>query len=478
MSRQLSIVVVLLLVPWACHRTEREAPADAVAPTTTASAAAPSVSASAPRVALSAAPARWKSLAPALTLKNTPASWSSITVLDDVVTVVGYDAEARVYEVGSDTPKATLARTEWSSRVGGVQNGLLLVADVKKVSAYDARTLKKRWTTPLPTLSSAMTFVSGPGYVALLASFESGGAIYGLDAATGAVRWQKPFSFQAKMAASGPLVVAYYNYETLCLDGMTGAVKWERRKDWDHDLAMADPSRLVFGSPKAIVLRAPLSGADSATFPLDGVGMDLALAGDLLAGSHRGGRTFAMDLKSGAHWTTPPPAPPTGGLVTSSYVPEPVVIDDDAIFVTRADGVLYAFERSDGKERWSWPTHGSGALGVVHAPEFALYVGGTRNRVFVFKEGTRAPEQATIRGTALLDGKPMAGVEVIVEGKPLTTDTAGKFTTQLTSVGAVAVSVEKRVGKCLVSKSAIVDLEGKGTYDVLLDATSSWCKKP
>ncbi len=198
-----------------------------------------------------------------------------------------------------------------------------------RVMALDARTGALRWQQRLPSppgapYSSMPTFGNVTAFQDLI--IVPAWDLYGLDRATGAVRWkfQAPDDFagygSAFVAEGRVYSVGQYLY---ALDAATGALAWR------VDLGER-PYRPVI--------------ADGLIY--------VATRGEVFPGIVGDGHAVALDASTGAVlWRFPirdPQTPVNGGSVGPAFVV------DSLVLLAGVNGTVYALDRTTGEARWTY----------------------------------------------------------------------------------------------------------------------------
>jgi outer membrane protein assembly factor BamB len=219
-----------------------------------------------------------------------------------------------------------------------------------RVEALDARTGAVRWHQRLPLPAGAsyqgMPFganVSAYGDLIIVPAWD----LYGLDRATGVIRWKFQASddfpgYGSIFVANGVVFgVGRYLY---ALDATTGTLL--RRIDLGEQ-----PFRPVVA---------------------DGV-VYVATRGEVSPGSLGDGHVMALDANTGAVlWTFPitdPQDPVRGGSAG------PVLVHDSLVVVAGVNGRVYALSRATGQAQWTYLGAGSYTAGVAIVDQTVIVAG-------------------------------------------------------------------------------------------------------
>lgn len=299
-------------------------------------------------------------------------------VAGDTVYATGWDGTLYALDAGTGTFR-------WSARVGDgglvatggfpvAVAGAVVYVDAHGISAFDAATGHPRWVTSTgtspavdPALSSYSMPVVSDGTV-----FVGGddGAVYALDAATGAVRWSSAtfavggsaggaslvpgLGPTSSVTVAGGVVYAAGRDGVLhALDVATGAVRWTA------------PIGAVnaFGSAPLVVDGTVYVQSDDALHAFDAVTGARRWTGDLVGGGlfsfvppvPNGGSLFVVggdallhevDARTGATlWTAGHRAPPPKEtpLIGSDMLAVPPAVAGDVMYLASGDQALYAY---------------------------------------------------------------------------------------------------------------------------------------
>ena len=226
-------------------------------------------------------------------------------------------------------------------------DGRLYVADGRgTVAVFDAATGAAGWTRSLPKPATSPAIAAGVLVV------SAGDGVYGLDAATGAVRWQLPAEAPVKSAPAidgGSVYVGLPDGSLAAVDLQTGALRWRT-------------------SVGGAITRAP-SVADSLVF----AGGD----GGHVAAARTADGTVAWRAEVGP------------GNVGTTAVRDGVVYATSGLGAgADAAHVLVALEESTGVERWRFSASSGEELYVGAIGDGLAYVVGLDGFVYALRQGT------------------------------------------------------------------------------------------
>ncbi|MGH3243308.1 MAG: PQQ-binding-like beta-propeller repeat protein [Spirillospora sp.] len=224
--------------------------------------------------------------------------------------------------------------------------GSLWVRSRRELHVIDPDTglVRGSWQRSFAGLSPAVAPGDSLVYdVAATALPQESGTVYAHEPGTGRVVWQRPIEGRP----TGPIVVAgnavYVmsasapgRWEHLhALDAETGAVRW---------ISVNDDNEVIQGRPVAPRY------TDASFCVADGT-VYVSLEGRVV---------YALDARTGAHrWRIQPP------LNADVIVPDPYLttgfpaVSGNTLLLPTGDGLLYAFDRSSGRQRWTAVTRPS-----------------------------------------------------------------------------------------------------------------------
>ncbi|HET7040414.1 MAG TPA: PQQ-binding-like beta-propeller repeat protein [Gemmatimonadales bacterium] len=287
-------------------------------------------------------------------------------------TIYGAGLDRKVYAVEVES-----GRTRWSSRLGGLVGGGVLVSGDTvfaassrpegRVYALDAESGHRFWRTRVGPVSAPLALAHG----VLLAETQTGQLI-GLDPAEGDVRWRRKLGV-ARVAAvpadSGTFVVATVDslFRISAADGRV--VRRATSPGTVLSPWVRHAGLLVGGTTDSTVVAVGIDDLHPHwKAALDAPVLDSpALAGGAILAATRRGTVYRITLDStaSAHKLTELEWPVTA----------PVVWYDGLILLGGADGVLRAL-RPDGEEAWRlqlrWPIE----LAPLPLPDGLLAIGG------------------------------------------------------------------------------------------------------
>jgi outer membrane protein assembly factor BamB len=215
-----------------------------------------------------------------------------------------------------------------------VVGAVVYLAGSTGLQALDARTGSSKWSTSLegnmsgqPAVADGLVFVGADG--------SSHGAVYALDAASGALRWTYVTTTccvsHAPSVVSGVVYVVADGGALLALDGATGARNWT--------------------SSSAGVRESQTPAAANGRVYVTGYSQDV----------------FAFDTATGTlDWTAP----------TAGFFSRSAVAADGMVFVGADDGTLTSLDASTGDLAWS-QTFQAGIYGPVAVADGMVFVGTT-----------------------------------------------------------------------------------------------------
>jgi outer membrane protein assembly factor BamB len=245
------------------------------------------------------------------------------------------------------------AEIVWSTSLAGpllnsmpaLAGGRLYVADGRgNVAVFDAATGATGWTRSLPKPATSPAIAAGVLVV------SAGDGVYGLDAATGAVRWHLPTDPTVDSAPAIDALIVYVGLpdgSLAAIDLQTGALQW----------------RTAIGGA---ITRAP-SFADGLVFA----------GGD-------GGHVAAVRVANGTVAWRAEVGP---GNVGSTAVRDGVVYATSGLDA-EARHVLFAFSESTGVEKWRFSAPGDQEVYVGAIGQGIAYVVGLDGYVYALRDGT------------------------------------------------------------------------------------------
>ncbi len=234
-----------------------------------------------------------------------------------------------------DVPEDTVALT---SRMAPKE--LLIPAANHGVSRFTFDGFHRGWRARLPHgRQRLLTPIYGEGKVYVGGGFSSN-SVYALDARTGERKWAASAPDGGPSAAileDGKILFNTESCTLFAVDARTGRQRWSR---WLGDPLMSQPSAaggLVF-TGHIIDGRSP---------------------GDITPGvtgwGTAGGRHYgftALNLSNGQpRWTRP----------ISADVMNAAILDDQSVYLTTMDGVVYRFDQRTGRQRWRHNLHATSA---------------------------------------------------------------------------------------------------------------------
>jgi outer membrane protein assembly factor BamB len=366
-----------------------------------------------------------------------------------------------VYPLGADKPSAHLAEKADYRVTEKLAGALLLRGEPTGITAFDAKTLTKAWSLATPDwmVDNATLLDDGSTLVLAIGKDTLANELVVVDAKTGAKKWSTPLypSTAHHAYAGGNLVVLAKPDGTTALEGTTGKELWKRPHYGEngefYDLVTTErllgrygvlvDARTGKDAPKiegvqefSRIVRSPSGVVVALESTMDGgvVALDLVNAKvKWKATLPRHDSNVPTGLKTPLERTTDG----LGSLHDERSYPYSLAVDDDAVFATRGDGVIHAFNLTDGKERWTWSLLGGG-FAIVPGPPFTLYAI-QDGVVEVFEEGKVPPERATITGIVTEAGKPLAQKEIWIGATKTQTDENGKFSGAFEGNGNVRV---------------------------------------
>ena len=401
-------------------------------------------------------------LAPARTLRDVPARPTLLAFGDRVVirgVDASYDSVLRVYERGHDAPLPLhAAPTTAGLRSWEPVGDLLIDSAGGEMIAIDARTLAVRWRTPNRLHSFAEGGAQVGGVLALCTRHPGtqDDILTGVDAATGAVLWERPWVVYKDSLCSGIARFGdgFLSSEGVVVDPLTGKARFRMPSD-ERSLhpPVSTSKRVVVAhdEDQSLHLLDPVSGALVAKVAVGGVVQAMAAAGDvayaLVSHAHPPGSSsvdesvVAVDVASGAiAWRSPAAlyvasAPSVAGAEPS----ETVEASGAFVFVMARDGVLTMLDRKTGRAAWTWGFGGPRAFTVLGGATPAVYVMTAPGVVTAFEPGSAPVERVDLDGHVVdADGKPVASASVF-SGATHTTSVGGAFTLRMQARGALAV---------------------------------------
>lgn len=266
-------------------------------------------------------------------------------------------------------------------------------SDGMHVAALDVHTGQQRWVSGSigSTWLSKGTVVVGDGVVFAMAQ---GGQVSALDAATGAIRWQRNpgsgWTYASATVAGGLLLRPYSGDLLVAMDVATGVERWRYR---------SPGASFIFGSSTA-----------ASPAVRDGV----AYMG------FTDGAVTALDLATGRpRWTQP-----TGHAVLSSPA-----VGGDIVYAGSNDGRVRGFDRRTGQPLWSYDL-GAWVASSPAVTGNALVVGAWDGGVYAFTPsgGPRVPRWSTVEGTVTSGGGPVTGARVLIRAATDRTVAGDTFT--------------------------------------------------
>lgn len=256
-----------------------------------------------------------------------------------------------------------------------------------------------RWKTL--TVSDGALYIAGENYEDQWV-YEEAGFMLSIDE-DGEERWRtdlEPHEISRPAVENGTLVTAVNRFgsehEVLALNVADGSEQWRTTHPEDHDFA---PPVIADGSVY-VNARTPLeldveTGEVSTEYDAVGRSAEPIAVTDeqlfVLGGPTREWRPtqlYAVDRPTGeVEWSVDGPG---------EFSTRPVV-SEEMVYVGGGDGVMYAFDREDGEERWSYQVNRN--YDINNEPAVVgetLYVGPVDNRVYALVEGGDARDPAVI----------------------------------------------------------------------------------
>ena len=326
------------------------------------------------------APAAPAALAPEPSSGAAPAQvWSAKAgrrytgrVVVDDETVYAGSVDRKVYAVDLAT-----GQVRWSSRLGGIIGGGVLVAGDTvyaasgrpegRVYALDGRTGKRLWRTNTGTISASLALIHG-----VLVAETQRGDVLGLDPAAGTIRWRRQVGFariEAVPGDSGTLVVATID-SLFRLSATDGKVVRRARS----------PGAIV--SPWLIHRGLLTAGTtDSGVVAIDPVDLRrrwrVKLDAPVLGSPAALGDTLYAVSRRGTLYRIAPDSMPVAAAIAELDWPvtSSVRVLDGAVLLGGADGILRAL-RPDGTEVWRLQLRSPVELGPVALADGLLAIGG------------------------------------------------------------------------------------------------------
>jgi len=287
-------------------------------------------------------------------------------------TIYAGSVDRKVYAVD-----LTSGQTQWSSRLGGlIGGGVLVEGDAVyaassrpegKVYALDAKTGRRLWRTTTGPVGAPLALIGG-----LLIAENQRGQIIGLDPKSGTVRWRRRLGISripAVPADSGTILIATVDslFRLSAADG-----KVVRRVSSPGSIVspwIAHRGLLVAGTTDSLVVAiGPGDLRSRWQARLDAPVLDSPAAyGDTLYAASRRGTLYRIDADS--------EAVATAVAELDWPVTAPVTVVDGLVLLGGADGILRAL-RPDGTEAWRlqlrWPVE----LGPLPLADGLLAIGG------------------------------------------------------------------------------------------------------
>ena len=423
-----------------------------------------------------------------------------------------------VFPRGARKPTAHLAeKADYKVRENVAGHYLLRGEPSGLVTVYDARTLTSVWTYATPNFNPNHAYLVEDGKTLLVELGKDSAVLSDIavafDVATGATKWSVPLSASTSNHASyggGRFLIALPEVTT-ALDVATGKPLWTRPHSGTHgEFYSFVGKKKIVGRYGEIIDAA--TGKDLAKLDVPELGVTDVVPGDeSIAYSLQTtfqGSLFAIDLvHDKLLWKTEfprmnpdmPRGKPTPVELAASgtafatlsgsdqrYYGNLLVPDARAVFTMREDGILRAFDRLTGKERWSWSLLGTD-IAVFPDRPFTLYAV-QDGAVIALEDGNTSVEHATITGTLTEQGKPSAGQDIWVGPTKTKTDAEGRFKATYDGRGDVRVIVHNPAPmppgtnpglglglgrthtRCSLDGEQLVFLFGQGTYDVKVEA--------
>jgi class 3 adenylate cyclase/outer membrane protein assembly factor BamB len=237
-----------------------------------------------------------------------------------------------------------------------VVDGKVIVGDSSGIMyAHDGRTRREEWRF-LDEKGGGFSG-SAAGANGLIFAADLGGRLYGLDAATGAKRWDQPLPNAGirPLVADGLLYVGSSDGHAYGFDLLTGQQRW----DW----------------------KGPA-----------GTGMNVSVVSDGVAYIGGGGVLYAIRLVDGAY-----PWPP---VKTTSTNQSAAVLAGDTIFWAGAPGLgeilggeLLAIDRASGKVRWRWSSPSGQQVNPSSIRDGIVYAVTADDGVYALNDKGTAAEQ-------------------------------------------------------------------------------------
>jgi outer membrane protein assembly factor BamB len=289
-------------------------------------------------------------------------------------TIYGGGVDRKVYAVDLSS-----GQTQWSSRLGGLIGGGVLVAGDTvyaassrpegKVYALDARTGRRHWRTSTGPVSAPLALIGG-----VIVAETQRGQVVGLERNGGAVKWRRKLGVSripAVAADSGTIVIATVDslFRVSAKDGKV--IRRARSPGAIVSPWIEHGGALVAGTTDSLVVAidpADLHTRWRATLDAPVLGSPAA-AGDTLYAASRRGTLYRVTVDSAAAATATPIAELDWPITA------PVTVLDNLVLLGGADGILRAL-RPDGSEAWRlqlrWPVE----LGPLPLADGILAVGG------------------------------------------------------------------------------------------------------
>ena len=361
--------------------------------------------------------------------------WISVTGYGPGVTV----ADGRVFVAGGERHGEVMAydpddgTREWRTRLGDAtsskpivdgdtvyvhvyeQRGRDIMEDHHEVVALDAATGEVEWRLAADddrseftifswktlTVADGALYIAGENYEDQWV-YDETGFVLSIDG-DGEERWRTDLDsheISRPAVADGTLVTTVNRYgddhEVVALDADDGSELWRTTHPENHDLS---PPAIDDGSVY-VNARTPIEvdlGTGAVTTEYDAVGRaaePIAVTDEqlfVLGGPTREWRPtqlYAVDRSAGdVEWSVDGP---------QEFSSRPVA-SDEMVFVGGWDGVIYALDREDGAERWTYEVNRNYMINNEPAVVGeTLYVGPVDNRVYAFVEGGDARDPAVV----------------------------------------------------------------------------------
>jgi outer membrane protein assembly factor BamB len=317
---------------------------------------------------------------------------ASPIVTDDIVFVQDLDSNVAALNLRDGKPY-------WEKRYdvpavppGGltVSRGFQMVIGATPTEAFgiDERSGKEVWATPLTDSGSNPRVGMTPGYYNGLAYFagqpHDGGVLWGLDVRTGAKRLRFEPGKKGAGLGRGLTGVPAFDFKGSVFmgsgsPGPSSVFKFDEtggKFEWNRRLAPAgapsgawDPVIVLRGGKK-VVIAASRSGKVVALDRHVGSTLWQHRSGSEVVGPiAAGGGTVFVPTGDGRHGGLQALSVASGTLRWKQSLPVPlagpVLLTDDVIFATSADGSVYAFAAKSGKKLWSDRASSSGEGGLA-----------------------------------------------------------------------------------------------------------------